>query len=215
MFNAHSHLGNSISPKFLLPSDNGSFEMDADIEPANDFLISLKTGEDTFEKYGITENKSSVVLIYISKYNKDNIAPIITSFMERNTTYVASPSSLRVYDNIRNKLPSSFVTDKLQICLVGCLSRQYTDQAWALKKSFEEAGVAYLRSKDANQAAIVKRKREEKAAFEKEAKAKERRIESQLKGLTGEEREAALRSVIRPLLYILCLSLSIIRLILT
>jgi hypothetical protein len=194
MFNVHSHLGNSISPKFLLPSEVGIFEMESDMDIATDLLISIKTGEDTFAKYGVRENKSTLVLIYVAKYHPENISPLITTYCARNTNFAVS--SLNVYDNVRNKLPPSWSQDRLQSNLLDLCTRQYTDQEETRKKYFIDAGIAYMRSKDADQAANARKKREDFQKAEQEAKAKERRIESQLKGLSGEEREAALRSVI-------------------
>jgi len=193
MFNAHSHWGNSISPKFLLPSDRGLFEMEAEMEPANDVLNSVSTGADTFSNYGVRENKSTIVLIFIAKYHPQNISQILTTYMERNTKYKAD--FLSVYDNVRNKLPPSFMADNLQSNLRELCNRQYNDQELARKNYFVEAGIAYVRGKDAAQAAYMKKKREDAFQAERDAKAKDRRIESQLKGLSGEEREAALRQV--------------------
>ena len=67
--------------------------------------------------------------------------------------------------------------------------RQYSDQEFERKHWYEKAGHEYMHSKDAVMRAMVAEKKARKLEEEKEAKAKQRRIDSQLKGLTGAERE--------------------------
>ena len=64
------------------------------------------------EKYGVHENKSTLVILFMPLYQPDTLPALLNKFMSLNTSHV--PGILPIFDNLRNKLPKSFKHDEIQ-----------------------------------------------------------------------------------------------------
>ena len=160
MFKAHVDVGNAQGSKLLLPSSVGIFEMDADIEAPTDLMMKVQTGYDTLGKYGVHENRSTLILLYMTTYAAPTLPTLLNNYMALNTEH--TPGLLPIYDNVRHKSPSTYEKDVVQIHLTIAIRKQYEMQEFELKKWYRQLGIDYMHSKDAKMRAMIAAKKAKK-----------------------------------------------------
>jgi len=192
-FCSHSDSGLSDSKMILLPTSVGIFEMHPEIEVADEFQNLHDPGRLPLSRYGFCERGSTITLLFMPRYMPQYTVSLLASFYERNSGFRIK--HIPNYSYVDDRLPPSIHKDPVNNELSKICVNLYNIQQLDYKNQYVELG-EWFRIK--NKAEIEERIREAKARRQADAEeaAKRRRLESQLKGYTGAEREAKLAALL-------------------
>ena len=193
MFCSHADIGLSDSKMFVLPTSVGFFEMHGENEGADENNLADNRGRDTMARYGFKQRGSVATIIYLPKYFPKYTVSLLQSFFMRNTSYQFN-KGIKTFDQVDELLPPALHEDDIQRQLSNICSHLYELQQKEYKASYEELGYLFRIGSKADIEARIKLKREQRLKEEAE-KAHERRLESQLKGLSPEERAIKLKEL--------------------
>lgn len=193
MFCSHADIGLSDSKMFVLPTSVGFFELHGENEGADENNLGDNRGRDTIARYGFKQRGSIATIIYLPKYFPKYTVSLLQSFFTRNTSYRFN-KGISTFDQVDELLPPSLHEDDIQKQLSGICSHLYELQQKEYKASYEELGYLFRMGSKADIDARIKLKRELRQKEEAE-KAHERRLESQLKGLSPDERAIKLKEL--------------------
>ena len=192
MYHSHSMYGNAHSSMLLIPTIVGMFELHCQIETETDLLMSLLRGRDKLLHYNLTTRNSSIVMLYIPNYKREYVPVYLRTFFEKNTDF-ALPH-LPMYDTIEH-LPDNIIDDVVQKYLRNIITVDYQAQQTELLREYVQRGLDYHKSRDAQIIINMHKHNESAKLVAAERAASKLRMESQLKGLFGEERRAAKKAL--------------------
>eukprot|EP00605_Chrysophyceae_sp_TOSAG23-4_P000956 GSChrysophyteH1.ASY1.ANO1.1056.1 assembled CDS len=192
-FCSHSDVGLSDSKMILLPTSTGIFEIHEEIQVADEFSNKHDPGRVPLSRYGLNERGATVTLLFMPRYMQQYTVSLLASFYERNSAFRVK--SIPSYSYVDDKLPKNVPMDPVQTALCKICINLYNIQQLDYKNQYIELG-EWFRVK--HKADIEERIRQAKVrrAAEAEEAAKKRRLESQLRGYEGEEREAKLQALL-------------------
>ena len=185
-FASHSDLGLSDSKMMLLPTSKGIFEVCNNIDVEDEFTRADNRGREKLSRYGFKGRKNMICCLFCPRYLPEYTNKLLAAFFKRNSSYQSQ--NLPTYTYVDEVLPDDVPNDPIQIQLVKICANLYNLQQIDYKNQYKELGELF----GVNNAAAINeklKKLKEERAREMERKARERRMESQLKGLEGEERE--------------------------
>lgn len=190
MFKTHSDTGNSKGSMLILPTAVGFYEMDADVIPANEFLLGRNTGSIPLSKYGFKKRGSTICLLFFPKYLPHSTSALLMAFFKENMDITLPPRIPTLSHN--RGVPDEIEKDIIQENLVKILRRQYFDQQIQERVDMAAKAREQKMKKQLEENARMERIRQQKIEDDKRRIAEEKRLAAQLKGLNAEEREQAM-----------------------
>jgi hypothetical protein len=192
-FCSHADIGLNDSKMFVLPTSRGFFEMHGEQVGGDDKVLADNRGADTLRRYGISQRGSTVTVIFCPNYVATYTVLLLQSFFMRNTS-LKIDGTTKTYNQTDELVPEVLHQDFIQQQLSSICEHLYDLQQREYKRSYEELGELFRVGAKADIDARIKAKKEEKRKAD-ELKARLRRLESQLAGVEGPEREAKLREL--------------------
>lgn len=187
MFLSHSEYGNTKGGMLILPTYNGFFELDSVIELENEHVTSKDTGRILLRRYGMKQRNNTIALLFFPQYKRKYLPSLFKGFYNQNVENLLT-KDLEVYPELYY-LPEDLSQDLVQNDLKLIFDRHFLEQQLHHKAKIRQREIDFAAR--LHQKGVEKKQRRLDAIKEEQQRLRqdERRIESQLKGLKGDERE--------------------------
>jgi hypothetical protein len=192
---SHIGVGNTRTRMLVLPTNVGLFEITNTTAGADEFSMADTSGQDKLEVYGLRKKRGIVVLLYFARYYPFAVNTFVHSFVSKNSTLNVK-DDLPVYDNALSRVPEDLLHDPLQSTLRAIILRQFAQQQFDSKAKYKQMGQDYKTSKERAIAQAIEASRGKSDELEKDRRAAERRIKSQVRHIPLERRGDAIKTLL-------------------
>jgi len=195
MFSFSTPWGIEPDPMMVLPTHVGAYELDCIIKAEDEHVTANTSGNLKMKRYGFNRRNGITCLFFFTRYDHKASPSLMFNYMKENTHYRIGSTYPMI--SHADGIPSEIEEDNFQSALRHTMEIQYQSQCALEKQQYDAIAKEYRRQREIARFKKIEEKYNESENAREDSldRSHLRRLKSQMKGLSGDEKDKALKAL--------------------